>query len=68
MLKHQVQSDGNIRQADNWKKGISKSDYMDSMFRHFLNAWEKHDRGENNEDDLCAILFNVQGYLYETVK
>lgn len=68
MLKHQVQSDGNLRPPNNWKKGIPKDDYIDSMFRHFMAVWEKHEAGFDNEEDLCALMFNVQGYLYETLK
>src|SRR5512145_2767796 len=35
MHKHRVQSDGGLRAADNWQKGIPKDEYMKSLFRHF---------------------------------
>lgn len=34
MLKHQVQEDGNIREANNWWKGWDKKISLDSMVRH----------------------------------
>ena len=44
---------------------------MKSGFRHFMDWWLEH-RGlesrEGMEDALCALLFNVQGYLHETLK
>lgn len=71
MMKHQVQADGQIRSGDNWQKGIPKDAYMKSGWRHFFDWWKEH-RGlgsrEGLEDALCAILFNVQGYLHEHLK
>ena len=71
MLRHQVQSDGQIRPGDNWQQGIPMNDYMDSMWRHFMDVWEAHrDLGVaiNQEEALCALLFNVMGYLHECLK
>lgn len=68
MLKHQTQADGKKRTADNWKKGIEMDDYIDSMWRHFHAVWLKHEHGQDNEEDLCALFFNVQGYLFEKLK
>lgn len=66
MRKHQVQADGNVRAGDNWKKGIPISAYMDSMWRHFMDVAEQHEMGgEASADALCALFFNVQGYLHE---
>jgi len=71
MNKHRKQSDGNLRDSDNWQKGIPKNAYMKSGFRHFIDWWKEH-RGikskDGLEDALCALLFNVQGYLFETLK
>lgn len=71
MHKHRKQADGQLRASDNWQKGIPKDAYMKSGFRHFMDWWKQH-RGlkgeEPLEDSLCALLFNVQGYLYETIK
>lgn len=73
MVKHQLQPDGNLRDSDNWQKGIPKNDYMKSMYRHFMDLWLHH-RGYGNiavedlEESLTALYFNVQGYLHETLK
>lgn len=72
MLRHQVQADGTIREADNWQKGIPLASYMDSMWRHFLSVWLIHrgwgdDLDETLEDSLCALMFNVMGMLHEVL-
>lgn len=73
MTEHRRQSDGGIRASDNWQKGIPKDAYIKSNWRHFLELWKIH-RGwvpynrKTLEDALCAILFNTQGYLHETLK
>jgi len=78
MTKHRIQSDGTLRDSDNWKKGIPKTAYMKSLWRHFLDAWAIHrgytriDKQTGKEITLleafCAILFNVMGYMYEILK
>jgi hypothetical protein len=70
MLKHQKQADGQMRSSDNWKKGMPQDEYMKSMTRHFMDVWLGHDRCEDidMEDSLCALLFNVMGYLYEELR
>ena len=71
MHRHRVQADGQLREADNWQKGIPRSAWMKSAWRHFLAWWSWH-RGypshEPLEDALCGLLFNVQGYLHEVLK
>jgi len=78
MNKHRIQADGKLRDSDNWQKGIPKDAYMKSLWRHFLDMWFIH-RGYKRIDAqtkeeltmegvLCAILFNVQGYLFEILK
>ena len=68
MHEHRVQSDGSLRDPDNWQKGIPFDAYMDSGWRHFMDWWLL-DRGYDADSDLetalCALLFNVQGYLHE---
>jgi len=87
MHKHRFQKDGTLRASDNWKKGIPRDVYMESMFRHFMDLWAMHQSGTANkptdpnwhaffdatpketlEETLCALLFNVQGYLYELMQ
>lgn len=36
MNKHRQQSDGSLRDSDNWQKGIPVKQYMKSMWRHFF--------------------------------
>lgn len=65
MHKNRVQSDGSLRASDNWQKGIPRDAYMKSMWRHFFDVWTGHRKGSVSEDELCALLFNVMGYLFE---
>lgn len=71
MDKHRVQADGNIRDADNWQRGMPKDSYIKSGWRHHMDWWKEH-RGIKTEagieDALCAIIFNAQGYLLEHLK
>jgi hypothetical protein len=68
MHKHRKQADGALRASDNWQKGIPKASYMQSMWRHFIDVWKQH-RGlptnQPQEENLCALLFNVMGLLHE---
>lgn len=71
MTKHRKQSDGLLRDSDNWQKGIPKEAYIKSAWRHFIDWWKEH-RGfrsrEGIEDALCALMFNIMGYLHEYLK
>jgi len=76
--KHRVQADGNIRDSDNWQKGIPKSAYIKSAWRHFMDWWKGHrtpvlqaaigGTNEQFEDAMMAVLFNVMGYAHEYLK
>jgi len=78
MTKHRKQADGQLRDSDNWMKGIPKEAYIKSMWRHFLDVWFIHrgykrfDKQRNEEitidEALMALLFNVMGYTYEILK
>jgi hypothetical protein len=71
MHKHRIQSDGQLRDSDNWQKGIPKDAYMKSMWRHFMDVWGNHRKyktRDNMKEALCALLFNVLGYLHEETK
>jgi hypothetical protein len=76
MAKHRRQPDGALRASDNWQKGLPLETYAKGLQRHQLHAWTRH-RGfevrdpqaaESIEEDLCAILFNASGYLFELLK
>jgi hypothetical protein len=67
------QSDGSLRDGDNWQKGIPFDTYMKSKYRHFMDTWLLH-RGYKRtvktdiETSLCAEMFNTMGYLFEVLK
>lgn len=70
MNKHRVTANKDIRDSDNWQKGIPKDVYMKSGFRHFFDWWANHRKvksaiKEDAEESLCALLFNASGYLFE---
>jgi len=73
MHRHRLQADGKLRDSDNWQKGIPKDAYMKSSFRHFMDVWLLH-RGFSKNikvdmiEALCALFFNIQGYLFEILK
>lgn len=75
--KHRVQSDGNLRDADNWQKGIPIKTYMEGKLRHTVATWLIYDGFEavdekgneiDLEESLCAEIFNTMGYLFEILK
>lgn len=76
MHEHRRQSDGELRDSDNWQNGIPIDEYMKSHWRHFQHLWKLHRRmvrGEiipdkELEDALCAIMFNAEGHLDELLK
>ena len=73
---HREQADGSIRDFDNWKQGIPKEVYLDSLVRHSIDLWllMQHYSAEDNhgpviiENALCAIMFNSMGLLHEILK
>ena len=68
MHANRIQSDGAVRDSDNWQKGIDQKVYMKSMFRHFMEVWEGHRAGLVSREALCALMFNVMGYLFEELR
>lgn len=72
MHKNRHLDTGELRDSDNWQKGIPLPSYMKSMWRHVIMLWSLH-RGyrsdvEATEEALCGILFNAFGYLHEVLK
>lgn len=71
MHGHRTLPDGSTRDSDNWQQGIPFGVYMKSMWRHFFDVWAWN-RGYKIQDHieiaLCALLFNVMGYLHELLK
>lgn len=71
MTKHRVQADGKLRDSDNWKKGMPKRVYLESMFRHFHDLWmeaDGYDSRDGIDEALGGLFFNVQGYWHEYLK
>jgi hypothetical protein len=73
LTRHRATPDGNVREPDNWKKGIPTQNYVDSLWRHLMDVWlwsqdHESEMAETIEDSLCAILFNAHGLLYELQK
>jgi len=55
-LKHQYKGTAKERGSDNWQRGMPRSAYMKSMFRHFLEVWKLHrnpvvDNGSRTDED-----------------
>lgn len=79
MHEHRVQSDGSLRDGDNWQKGMPLEAFMKSGWRHFMDWWTGHrkqpdaldvafESRKQLEDALCALMFNAEGYLHELLK
>lgn len=71
MHRHRRQSDGRLRDSDNWQAGIPRSEYLKSALRHLLDLWLEH-RGHPSRDGideaLGGLLFNIMGYWHEHLK
>lgn len=71
MLKHQKQSDGVMRDSDNWQAGIPQEVYVKSLLRHTHDVWMEN-RGypsrEGKTDAACGVMFNIMGWLLEELK
>jgi len=70
MNMHRLQSDGKLRDSDNWQKGIPQDICMKSAFRHFFEMWKAHRAGAHcrrSYHDLMAgamgLMFNIQAYV-----
>jgi hypothetical protein len=69
MHRNRFLRDGSMRDSDNWQKGIPLQVYMKSMMRHFMTCWLDHRQGGYaQEEELCALMFNVMGYLHQRLK
>jgi len=78
MSKMRTLEDGTTRDSDNWQKGIPRSQYMKSMWRHFMDVWTTRRDGYDASkkrvskdakiEQLNALLFNVMGLLHEELK
>lgn len=42
MNEHRIQSDGSLRDSDNWQKGMGKNAMIKSLHRHYMDLWAIH--------------------------
>jgi hypothetical protein len=79
MHAHRLQSDGTIRDSDNWQLGMPNDAYVRSLVRHIHDVELIHDgfkelaRSDARDPStfkahLSAIIFNAQGILHNLVK
>ena len=53
----------------NWKKGIPRQAYFESLSRHFFAFWLQFEYGKKDKyDHLSGILFNTMGLMHEEEK
>ena len=74
MHKNRLLPSGELREPDNWKKGIPAESFVDSLVRHTQDIWEIHQHGHSlrpetneevdHEEALCAVIFNAMGRLF----
>ena len=80
MNMNRLQSDGKLRDANNWQKGIPMDVYRESLSRHYQEFWEEVEKKDklgdmmSREGDIklmaaaCGMMFNIQGYVLEWLK
>lgn len=73
MDEHRHCADGSLRDSDNWQRGIPVDQYLKSLIRHVFELWTLHranhpDSAKTFEDIMCAIMFNIQGMLFEYLR
>jgi len=68
MHRHRKLPDGSMRDGDDWQRGIPKSVYVKSAWRHFFAWWTAYRAGWTDLDAACGILFNVMGFMHECLK
>ena len=66
--KHRVEEAGEVRNDENWQKGIPIASYMKSFLRHVLEAWRAYRNNEPMKEALFAVMFNTMGMLHENLK
>lgn len=67
MHGHRSQPNGEMREADNWKKGMPIDVYAESLLRHIAELhylYETSNDYAKTKEKLCAVLFNANGWLH----
>lgn len=68
MERHRHQSDGRLRDSDNWQAGIPREQYVKSLLRHVHDLWLEHDGFQSRDgidEALGGVVFNALGFWYE---
>lgn len=72
MHDNRTQVDGQVRDGDNWQKGMPRSAYMKSLIRHTFDLWYLWRNAPSDTSAiitlLCAVRFNVNGLMYEILR
>lgn len=76
MSMNRLQSNGELRDGNNWQKGIPMDVYEDSMARHYHEFWTMYEDRDNLDraDEIemigsaMGLLFNVMGWTLEWLK
>lgn len=68
MDSNREQPDGSFRDSDNWQKGFPIESYVKSGWRHWVDVWKGHRNGRPDLKACAAMLFNVMGYMHQTLK
>ncbi len=72
MHDNRKQVDGQLRDGDNWQKGMPRAAYMKSLIRHVYDLWYLWRNAPSDTKAiitlLCAIRFNVNGLLFEILR
>lgn len=73
MHKHRKQSDGSLRDSDNWQKGFGDNHFsvcIKSLWRHFHDLWMEHRGNKSREgldDAICGMMFNIMAYYHKVL-
>ena len=75
MHKHRI-IDGNLRDSDNWQRGLPDTTLMKSAWRHLFLWWKLHREHTAGatvphteiNDALCGLIFNAFTYLHQINK
>lgn len=82
--RHRLQADGQMRDSDNWQRGLPRCELMKSAWRHHVEWWTLHrkelphlDKGLTHtplqtrvemEEAICGVIFNAMAYLHELAR
>lgn len=76
MHGHRKMEDGSLRDADNWQKGFSVDEIMQSLLRHVMDVHLLHrgyevidEKGEKItlEECLNGVKFNINAYILQLI-